>query len=116
MMESILQLYGTAMVVLPVVAFVSLRKRIRYGALSKRGALFRYAGMVVVPIAGYALAFGLALGAEAVFPLSLVPEEVARSFVLAVVLGVLVWLLALATFSLGLLFVRTSHGPDQCQR
>ncbi len=115
-MESILQLYGTAMVVLPVVAFVSLRKRIRFGALSKRGALLRYAGMVVVPIVGYAAAFGVALGVEAVFALSLVSEEIARSFVLAVVLGVLVWLLAIAIFSLGLLFVQTSHGPDLYQR
>lgn len=115
-MESILQLYGTAMVILPVVAFVSLRKRIRCGGLSKRGAMVRYAAMVVAPIVGYAVAFGLALGAEAVFPLSLLSEEMARSFVLALVLGVLVWLLAMAVFSLGLLFVRTSHGPDLFQR
>lgn len=115
-MESILQLYGAAMVILPVITFVSLRKRIRYGGLSKRGALVRYAGMVVAPIAGYAAAFGLALGAEAVFSLSLVSEELARSFVLAVVLGVLVWLLAMAVFSLGLLFVRTSPDPDSSHR
>lgn len=115
-MESILQLYGTAMVILPVVAFVSLRKRIRDGGLSKRGALVRYAAMVVAPIAGYAAAFGLALGGEAIFSLSVVSEELARSFVLAVVLGMLVWLLAIAVFSLGLLFVRTSPSPNLIQR
>lgn len=116
MMESILQLYGAAMVILPVIAFVSLRKSIRYGGLSKRGALVRYAGTVVAPIAGYAAAFGLALGAEAVLSLPLVSEEIARSFVLAVVLGVLVWLLAMAVFSFGLLFVRTSPDPDSSHR
>lgn len=116
MLESVLQLYGTAMVILPVIAFVSLRKSVRNGGLSKRGALVRYAGMVVAPIAGYAVIVGLLFAAEAAFRLSLLSEEIARSFVLAIVLGVLVWVLAMAIFSLGLLFVRTSHGPDFRER
>ena len=49
-MESVLQLYGAAMVILPVVAFVSLRKSVRNGGVSKRGAMVRYAGVVVAPI------------------------------------------------------------------
>ena len=111
-MESILQLYGLAMVVLPVYAFVSLRKRIRYERLSKKAALLRYAGLVAAPIPGYAVAFGLALAVEAVSPFSVISEEAARSFVLAVVLGVIVWLLATAIFALGLLFVRELQKQD----
>ena len=105
-MESMLQLYGLAMVVLPVYSFVSLRKKIRYEQLSKKAALMRYVGLVVAPIIGYAAAFGLALGIEAVSPLSVISEEAARSFVLAMVLGVIVWLLATVMFGLSLFFVR----------
>jgi hypothetical protein len=116
MMESILQLYGLAMVVLPVYAFVSMRKKIRHDHLSKSAALLRYIGVVTTPIAGYAVAFGLALGIEALSPFSLVSEEVARSFVLAIVLGVVVVLLATIIFALGLFFLRTTHGPGLLRR
>ena len=69
-------------------------------------------GVVVAPIAGYACLFGLALGIEAVTPFNPVSEEAARTFVLAIVLGILVWLLATAIFSLGLLFVQNLRKPD----
>ena len=105
-MESMLQLYGLAMVVLPVYAFVSLRKKIRYERMSKKAALMRYVGLVVAPILGYAVVFGLAVGVEAVSHFAVISEESARSFPLAVVLAVIVWLLATAIFALGLLFVR----------
>ncbi len=111
-MESILQLYGLAMVVLPVYGFVSLRKRIRHQGMKKSAALLRYMGVVVAPIAGYACLFGLALGVEAVTPFNPISEEAARSFVLAIVLGVLVWLLATTVFSLGLLFVHDPRKAD----
>ena len=111
MMESVLQLYGMAMVVLPVVAFVSLRKRVRHEGLSRQAALTRYAAMVVMPVLAYAVVFALALGVETVAPLSLGAEEIGESVVLAVVLGVLVWLLALAVFALGLIFVRSAASP-----
>lgn len=111
-MESILQLYGLAMVVLPVYGFVSLRKRIRHAGMQKTAALLRYMGVVVAPIAAYACLFGLALGIEAVTPFNPISEEAARSFVLAIVLGVVVWLLATTVFSLGLLFVHDPRKPD----
>ncbi|UCH47133.1 MAG: hypothetical protein JSU95_13685 [Betaproteobacteria bacterium] len=111
-MESILQLYGLAMVVLPVYGFVSLRNKIRHDGMVKSAALLRYMGVVVAPIAGYACLFGLALAVEAVTSFDPISEEAARSFVLAIVLGVLVWLLSTAIFSLGLLFVQSLRKPD----
>ena len=111
-MESILQLYGLAMVVLPVYGFVSLRKKIRHDGMAKGAALLRYMAVVVAPIVGYACLFGLAFGVETVTPFNPISEETARSFVLAIVLGVLVWLLATAIFSLGLLFVQNLRKPD----
>ena len=105
-MESILQLYGLAVVVLPVYGFVSLRKRIRHEGMPKSAALLRYVGIVIAPVAAYACLFGLALGIEAATPFNPISEEAARSFPLAIFLGAVVWLLSTAIFSLGLLFVR----------
>ena len=104
-LDSLVQLYGMAMVVLPVIAFVSLRKRIRYEGMSRRGALARYAAQVVMPILAYGGLFALALGVEAVAPVSLVEKGVRESFALAIVLGALVWLLSITIFALGLMFV-----------
>lgn len=111
-MDSILQLYGLAMVVLPVYGFVSLRKKIRHEGMPRSTALLRYAGVVIAPVVAYACLFGLALGLEAVTPLNPVSEEAARSFVLAIVLGGFVWLLAITIFSLGLLFLRDLRKAD----
>ena len=112
MMESVLQLYGLAMVILPVYAFVSLRKKLRHQRLGKPAALIRYVGLVVAPIAGYTCVFALALGIEELTSYSMVSEEIARSFALAVVLGALIWLLGTAIFALSLLFLQSPQKPD----
>jgi uncharacterized membrane protein (DUF485 family) len=105
-MESILQLYQLAMVVLPVYGFVSLRKRIRYGGLSKKRAALRYAGMVFAPMLAYAAVFLLAIGVETILDANLASEEIARSFPLAIALGLVVWLVSVMVFAVGMCFVR----------
>ncbi len=107
-MESILQLYQLAMLVMPVYGFVSLRKRIRYTGLSKTRAALRYAGMVFAPMLAYAAAYFLAIGVEMVLGVNLVSEEIARSFPLAIVLGLAVWLISVTAFAVGLYFVRSA--------
>jgi hypothetical protein len=105
-MDSILQLYQLAMVVLPVYGFVSLRKRIRYGGLSRKRAALRYAGMVFAPMLAYAAVFLLSIGVETVLDVNLASEEIARSFPLAIALGLVVWLLSVMVFAVGMYFVR----------
>lgn len=112
MMESLVQLYGMAMVVLPVVAFVSLRKRICNEGMSRWGAIGRYAANVSMPILAYASLFALALGLEAVAPVSLVEQAIRENFVLAIVLGALVWLLGTTFFALRAIFLRPGAGPE----
>ena len=112
MMESVLQLYGLAMVVLPVYVFVSLRKQLRLGHLTKAVALLHYIGLVFAPIVVYACVFGLAVAIEALTPYNVLSEEAGRSFVLAIVLGVLIWLLATTIFALSLLFVQRAQKTD----
>ena len=105
-MESILQLYQLAMVVLPVYGFVSLRKRIRYGGLSRKRAALRYAGMVFAPMLAYAAVFLLSIGVESVLDVNLASEEIARSFPLAIALGLVVWLVSVMVFAVGMCFLR----------
>jgi hypothetical protein len=105
-MESILQLYQLAMLVLPVYGFVSLRKRIRHSGLSKKRASLRYAGMVFAPMLAYTAVFFLAIGVEMLLGVNLLSEEIARSFPLAIVLGLAVWLLSITVFAVGAYFVR----------
>ena len=104
-MESIQQLYQLAMLVLPVYGFVSLRKRIRYGGLSKKRAALHYVGMVFAPMLAYAAAFLVAIGVEAVLDVNLASEEIARSFPLAIALGLVVWLVSVMVFAVGMVFV-----------
>ncbi len=107
-MDSILHLYQLAMVVLPVYGFVSLRKQIRHGELSKMRASLRYAGMVFAPMLAYTAAYFLAIGVETVSGMNLLSEEIARSFPLAIVLGLAVWLLSVMVFAVGMYFVRSA--------
>lgn len=112
-MESILQLYQLAMVVLPVYGFVSLRKQIRYGGLSKRRALSHYAAMVFAPMLAYTAVYFLAIGVETMWELNLAPEEISRSFPLAIVLGLAVWMLSVIVFAAGMYFIRGTAAPIQ---
>jgi uncharacterized membrane protein (DUF485 family) len=107
-MESVLQLYQLAMLVLPVYGYVSLRKRIRYGELSKKRAALRYAGMVFAPMLAYAAVFLLAIGVETVLDVNLAREEIARSFSLAIALGLVVWLVSVTVFAVGMYFVKSA--------
>ncbi len=104
-MESILQLYQLAMVALPVYAFVSLRKLIRYGGLAKTRASLRYAAIVFAPMLLYTAIYFVAIGVEELLGISLVAGEFARSFPLAIVLGLVVWLFSVLVFVVAACFV-----------
>jgi hypothetical protein len=106
-MESFLQLYQLAMVVLPVYGFVSLRKQIRRGELSRKRAALRYAAMIFAPMPAFAAVYMLAVGAESVLAVNLISEEIARTFPLAIALGLSVWLLSVVVFVIGLYFVKS---------
>ena len=104
------------MVVLPVYGFVSLRKRIRFGGLSKKRAALCYAGMMFSPMLAYAAVFLLAVGVETVVDVNLVTEEIARSAPLAIALGLVVWLVSVMVFAVGMVFVSSAADavpPDQ---
>lgn len=107
-MESILQLYQLAMIVLPVYGFVSLRKQVRRSELTKWQASLRNAGMVFAPMLAYTAIYFLVLGVDAVLDVNLVSEEISRSLPLAMALGLAVWLLSVVVFSVGIVFLRST--------
>ena len=111
MMESVLQLYGLVMVILPVYAFMSLRKRLRHEQMTRLAALRRYAGWVIAPVVVCACMLGLALGIEALTPYDVVSDAILQSYVLAMVLGVLIVLLGTVVFALSMLFVQRAPKP-----
>ena len=114
--ESLLQLYGLALVVLPVYGFVSLRKRIRFDSLPKVAALVRYVGIVLAPVVAYAGIFLLCAGLEEITSWHMISEESARTFPLAIAIGLLIGVLGLLVFSVGLLLLRTRRMPDSADR
>jgi len=111
-MESILQLYGLVMVIVPVYAFVSLRRRLRRERFSRPAALVRYAGTVVAPVVMCAILLAMALGVEALTSLDVVSEQMVQTYVLALVLGVLVVLVGTVVFALRILLPQRDRKPD----
>lgn len=111
-MESILQLYGLVMVIAPVYAFVSLRKRLRGEPFSRPAALGLYAGTVVAPVVMCAVFLAMALGVEALTPLDVISEQMVQTYVLALVLGVLVVLIGTVVFAVRILLLERERKPD----
>ena len=111
-MESILQLYGLVMVIVPVYAFVTLRRRLRSERLPRPAALLRYAATVVAPVVMCAVFLAIALGVEALTPLDVISEQMVQTYVLALVLGVLVVLIGTFVFALRILLLLRNRKPD----
>jgi len=101
--EWVLPLYALAMVVLPPYGFIVLRKRVKEGMLTKPRAFLYYAGLVLAPIILYAAFFFLLVGLEEVTRLAIVTEGLARTFLLAVGIGVVLWLVCTVVFGVALL-------------
>lgn len=110
-MESVLQLYGLVMVILPVHAFVSLRKQLRNERLAKLGAVCRYAGLVIAPVAVCAGLLALVLGIDALMPFDAISDELVQGYALALVLGLLVVMLGTTVFALSMMFIQPARKP-----
>ena len=105
-LEWVLPLYELSMLVVPIYAFIRLYSRIKQGVLKKPRAILYYAGIVVTPIVLYSLFFFGLVGLEEISDFNLVSEGLARSFIIVIGLGLIIWLVALLIFSLTLVFLR----------
>ena len=86
--------------VVPFAAGRVLLCRIRSGATSLRRSIGLYALAVIAPPVLYLGVFFAAVGIEELTGTALIPEEIARSLLLGVAFGLLVWLLALLIFAM----------------
>jgi hypothetical protein len=98
--------FELAMLVVPVAGFVAFRRRVLRQALTPAGALWRYAGLVLLPIAIAIAFFFLLIGIEELTDFAPITEEMGRGFPLLIVAGLVIWLIAIMAFGLTLAFTR----------
>jgi hypothetical protein len=102
--EWVLPVYGIGIVVLPVVAFIVIWRRVKRGTLAKLRAFLYYAGLVLtLPILYVAFFFAM-VGIEELTRAAIVTEGLGRTFLPAVGLGVMLWLLSAVVFGMTLLW------------
>lgn len=103
--EWIVAVYEVAILVVPVYAFIALRRRIRHKGLTKIRAFWYYIGFVISPVALYALFFLSMVGIEEVTKMSMITEGLARSVLSLIGLGLVVWLISSIIFMIALSFI-----------
>ena len=98
--------YELAMLVVTVAGFVVYRRRVVRQALAPAGALWRYAGLVLLPTVVAIAFYFLLIGIEEFTDFSLISEGMGRGWPALVVLGLVIWLVAIMAFGLTLAFTR----------
>jgi len=84
-----------AFLAVPVAAFLKAQRGVRLGRMSKLKAVLLYALGSLAPTVLYVALFFSLVGIEELTGAALIPEEIGRSFLIVVGLGLAVWLLAL---------------------
>ncbi len=111
--EWIIPVYEVVMLVLPVCGFIALRRRVKRNVFTKARAFWYYTGFIISPVALYALIFLGLVCLEEVTRMSLVTEELARSFLILMGLGLVIWVVFSIIFGITLTFIRgSSSSPD----
>ncbi len=102
--EWAIPLYELAMLVVPIYGFTALRRRVKQGTLAKPRAFWYYTGLVAAPIALYALFFLTLVAIDSLTRLGGVTEGLARTFLILIGLGFLIWLVSSIIFRIVLRF------------
>jgi hypothetical protein len=96
--EWIMPGFALLMLVVPVWRFAVYRRRIRRGGLGRGRAVAYFAVSALVPVLLYLVMLLALVGLEELAGLALVTEGLARSAVILVGFGLLVWLVSIAAF------------------
>ncbi len=111
--EWALPVYELVMLGMPIYAFITLRRRVKRGILTKVRAFWYYAGLVVAPVISYILFFLGLVGIWEVAHISLITEGLGRSFFLVTGLGAIIWLVSSMIFGVAMVFTKsTSASPN----
>jgi len=106
MLDLIPQLTLFAMIVVPIAGFRRLRRAVLQNRLSKIGAMSRFAGLCVLPILVFLAVLAIEVGLEEIFGWAIVAEGVARSVLLVLGIGFVLWALAVPIFILSIAGLR----------
>ena len=105
--EWALPVYEVVMLGMPIYAFITLRRRVKRGMLSKVRAFWYYVGIVAAPIIFYVVFFLGLMGIEEVAHVGLITEGLGRSFLLVTGLGIIIWLVASIIFGIVMTFTKS---------
>jgi hypothetical protein len=112
--EWVVPVYEVLMLLVPVYGFIAFRRRVKQKVLTKTRAFLYYTGLVISPVAIYTIFFLGLVGLEEVSKTAIITEELARSFLILIGLGLVVWLVSLIIFGMALTFISSSaSSPNQ---
>ena len=112
--EWVVPVYEILMVLVPVYGFIVFRRRVKHKVLSKARAFLYYTGLVISPVATYAVFFLCLVGIEEVARTAIITEGLARSVLILTGFGLIVWLVSLIIFGLALMFISSlASSPNQ---
>lgn len=106
--EWVVPIYEVLMLLVPIYGFIAFRQRVKHNVLTKTRAFLYYTGLVISPVVIYTVFFLSLVGLEEVAKTTIITEELARSVLILIGLGLVVWLVSLIIFGLALAFVGSS--------
>ena len=106
--EWVIPVYEVLMLLVPVCGFIVFRRRVKHKVLTKARAFLYYTGLVISPVAIYTIFFLGLVGLEEVSQAAIITEELARSSLILIGLGLVVWLVSLIIFGMALTFISSS--------
>jgi hypothetical protein len=104
----VVPVYEVLMLLMPVYGFVVLRRRVKHEVLSKVRAFLYYTGLVISPVAIFTFVFLGLVGLEEASKTAIITEGLARSVLILIGLGLVVWLVSLIIFGMALALIRSS--------
>ena len=111
--EWVVPVYEILMLSLPVYGFIVLRRRVKHNALAKVRAFLYYTGLSISPVVIYILFFLGLVGLEEVTGTAILTEGLARSVLISIGFGMVVWLVSLIIFGITLTFISSSASSPQ---
>lgn len=106
--EWVILVYEVLMLLVPSYGFIAFRRRVKNRALTKGRAFGYYAGLVISPVAIYAIFFLGLVGVEEVTETAIITEGMARSGLILTGFGLVVWLVSLIIFGISLIAISRS--------
>ena len=104
--EWVLLLYWLSMLVVPIYTFITLLLRVKRGVMEKLRAIRYFACIVIIPVILYGLFFFVLVNLEEIAQINLITEGLARSFLVVIGTGLIIWLVTLIIFGVSLVFLR----------